>query len=55
MGDLEFKDEKKMAADGNGLDDDWTMVLEMCSREIVSLDGSCQLRSHGRHYTLTIE
>ena len=29
MGGKEFNDGKKMATDGNGLDDDWTTVLEM--------------------------
>ena len=52
MGGLEFNDGKKMATDGNGLDDDWTMVLEMCAREIVSLDGSGQSPPHGQHYKL---
>ena len=43
----EFNDGKKMATDGNGLDEDWTMVLEMCEREIC---GSGQLPLHGQHY-----
>ena len=29
-----------MALHGNGLDDDWTMVMEMCSQEIVGSEGS---------------
>ena len=49
MGGSEFNDGKKMATDGNGLDDDWTMVLEMCSREIVSLEGSCPLLTQQHH------
>ena len=55
MGGLEFNDGKKMATDGNGLDDDWTMVLEMCSQEIVSLDGSANCPHLGIITKLTIE
>ena len=38
-----------MALQGNGLDDDWTMVLEMCSQEIVSLEGSCPMLTQQHH------
>ena len=34
MGGSEFNEGSKMALQGNGLDDDWTMVLEMCAHEI---------------------
>ena len=41
MGGSEFNEGKKMATNGNGLDDDWTTVLEMCEQEIAGLKGSC--------------
>ena len=46
----EFNDGKMMALQGNGLDEDWTTVLEMCEQEIF---GSCQLSSRGRHDILS--
>ena len=46
MGGMEFNEGKKMATDGNGLDEDWTMVLEMCEQEIA---GSGQLPTRGHH------
>ena len=39
-----------MAEHGNGLDDDWTTVLEMCVQEIDTASG--QLPPHGHHYNL---
>ena len=53
MGGSEFTEGKKLATDGNGLEDDWTMVLEMCAREIVSLEGFCQMPPHRQHYKLS--
>ena len=49
MGGQEFYDGSKMATDGNGLDEDWTMVLEMFSQEIVGLKGSCPMLAQQRH------
>ena len=49
MGGSEFNEGSKMALQGNGLDDDWTMVLEMCSQEIVSLEGSCPMLTQQHH------
>ena len=53
MGGSEFTEGKKLATDGNGLEDDWTMVLEMCAREIVSLEGSCPKPTHRRYDKLS--
>ena len=50
MGGQEFNEGSKMATDGNGLDDDWTMVLEMCLQEIVDLKGSCPLMLAQQHH-----
>ena len=52
MGGSEFNDGSKMATYGYGLDDDWTMVLEMCSREITGLKGSCPMLNQQHHNKL---
>ena len=49
MGGMEFKEGKMMAFHGNGLDDDWTTVLEMCADEI---GGSCLTPVQGQHYKI---
>ena len=41
-----------MAIYGYGLDDDWTMVLEVCLQEIVGLKGSCLMLEQQHHNKL---
>ena len=40
MGGQEFKEGKKLAYRGYGLDDDWQEVMEMCSLEMANLKGN---------------
>ena len=49
MGGQEFKEGKKLAYRGYGLDDDWQEVMEMCSLEVASLQGSRLLLAQQHH------